>query len=132
MVENLLHSEITERILKCYFSVNRLIPSGLPADFYGNALTIEFERNGLKAVRNHPVEVKFRGEGIGCLVADFLVEGKVLVKVIGKDSVDKEAEDSTRLLLRFSEFEVGMILNSSGDFDFKRLILSNEFKKNVE
>ena len=125
----LLHAEITERILKCFFSLNGAAPYGLPADFYRNALAVEFEQNGLKAVRNQPVAVKHRGAEIGELVADFLVENSVLVRVISKNAADDQAVEEAKMLLRFSEFEVCLILNASGDHDFKRLILSNELKR---
>ena len=129
MTEKLIHKNITEKILQSFFAVNKTLPHGLLADIYGNALAIEFEHNNLAVTRNYAIELKYRDVKIGSLHADFLVDNKVLVKVVSADSINKSIVEDTKLLLRTSGHEVCMILNSLGDNEYKRIIFSNEYKR---
>jgi GxxExxY protein len=129
MTEKLIHKNITEKILQSFFAVNKTLPYGLLADIYGNALAIEFEHNNLTVIRNYAIELKYRNEKIGSLHADFLIDDKVLVKVVSTDSINKSIVEDTKLLLRTSGHEVCMILNSLGDNEYKRIIFSNEYKR---
>ena len=130
MTEKLLHSSVTEKIIQSFFTVNKNLQYGLPADAYGNALVIEFEQNNLKVEKDCSVELKYRKIKIGVLRADFLVDKKVLVRVVSVDKINKRIEDDSKLLLRNSEYEVCMVLNSLGDNDYKRIIFTNDYKKN--
>ena len=129
MNEKLIHPDITDKILFSFFSVNKALERGLETDFYRNALALEFKHNSLTFQRNVPVELTYRGEKIGELLAEFVIEGKVLVVVIGKETVDKSAEQAAGLILKNSELEVCLVLNAAGDNDFKRVFISNEHKK---
>ena len=131
MTEKLIHKNITEKILQSFFAVNKTVPQGLPADIYGNALAIEFAYNNLTTNRNYAIELKYRNEKIGNLHIDFLVDNKVLVNIVSCDSINKSIIEDTKLLLRTSGCEVCMVLNSSGDNDYKRVIFSNEYKKKL-
>ena len=53
----------------------------------------------------------------------------MLVKVVSVDSISKQIEDDAKLLLKFSKFEVCIILNKFGDNEFKRVIFTNDYKK---
>ena len=61
--------------------------------------------------------------------ADFLIEEKVLVKVVSTESIDKGIIEDIKLLLQTSGYEICMILNSLGDNEYKRIIFSNEYKR---
>ena len=128
MTEKLIHKNITEKILQSFFAVNKTLPYGLSADIYGNALAIEFNQNNLTVTRNYEIELKYRNEKIGSLHVDFLIDKKVLVKVVSEENIIKAIVDDTKLLLRTSGYEICMILSSSGDNEYKRIIFSNEYK----
>ena len=129
MKEKLLHEKITDKILFSFFSVNKVIERGIETDFYRNALAVEFKHNNLNFQRNFPVQLEYRGEKIGELFAEFLIEKKVIVKVVDQETIDKNSEQDARQLLKNSEIEICMVLNASGENDFKRVFLSNEYKK---
>ena len=128
MAEKLIHSTITEKIIQSFFIVSKTLQNGLSTDFYRNALAIEFEQNNLTVIKNHPVELKYRDIKIGELKADFLVNESVLVMVVNVESINKSLEESSKLLLRNSEYEICMLLNFSGENEYKRLIFSNDYK----
>ncbi len=128
MAEKLIHENITEKILKSFFAVNKILPNGLSSEFYGNALEIEFKHNKLNIERNFSVELIYRSKHIGYLIADFFIEQKVLVKIVSSSTINKDIINDAKLLLRASGCEICMILNSFGDNDYKRVIFSNEYK----
>ena len=129
MKGKLLHEEITDKILFSFFSVNKVIDRGIETDFYRNALAVEFKHNNLTFQRNFPVQLEYRGEKIGELLAEFLIEKKVMVKVVDQEIIDMIAERGAKLLLKNSEIEICLVLNAAGENDFKRVFLSNEYKK---
>ena|SRR3990172_5959821 len=128
MAEKLIHSIITEKIIQSFFIVTKTLPNGLSSDFYRNALAIEFEQNNLTVIKNHSIELKYRAVKIGELKADFLINENVLVMVVNVESINKSIEESSKLLLRNSEYEICMVLNFSGESEYKRLIFSNDYK----
>ena len=128
MAEKLIHSTITEKIIQSFFIVTKTLPNGLSSDFYRNALAIEFEQNNLTVIKNHSIELKYRAVKIGELKADFLINENVLITVVNAESINKSIEESSKLLLRNSEYEICMVLNFSGESEYKRLIFSNDYK----
>ena len=75
------HEGITEKIISAFYEVYNVLGYGFLEKVYENALMIEFEKIGLKYVNQYPIKVFYRGKIIGDYVADFVVEGKVIVEV---------------------------------------------------
>lgn len=130
MAEKLLHSTITAKILQSFFAVNKAFRFRLPLDFYRNALAIEFEKNNLKVLRNYSLEIKYQSIKIGDLHTDFLINDKVLVWIVNTENISKELEEEAKLRLRYSVYEVCLILSSVGETDYKRIVFTNNYKKN--
>ena len=126
MNETLLHGEISDQILKSFFTVNKAFPIGFPIELYKKAIPIEFEINGLTFTNNHSIIFSYKNTEIGTLCADFLINSKVLVLIENVNHIDKNIEQKANLLLRYSEYEVCIILNIGGDRDFKRIIFTND------
>ena len=130
METKLLHAEITEKIINCFFTVNKTLPYGLSTEIYRNALTIEFEYNSLNVERNYSIELKYRNKKISVFNADFLINDKVLVLVICIEKIDRQTEEYSKLLMRESKYEVCIVINTFGDTEYKRYIFTNNYKKN--
>jgi GxxExxY protein len=92
-------------------------------------LAIEFEQINLNVIIDYSIEIEYRNIKIGELKADFLINENVLVKVVNVDLISKQIEEEAKLLLRYSKFEVCIILNKFGDNEFKRVIFTNDYKK---
>ena len=45
------------------------------------------------------------------------------------ENINKQIEDDSKLLLRSSIYDVCMILNTLGDYEYKRIIFTNDYKK---
>ncbi len=57
----LLHGELTDKIIACYFEVYNNIGYGFLENVYENAFMYELELQGLKAVRQAKVNVFYKG-----------------------------------------------------------------------
>lgn len=129
MAEKLLHSEITEIIIASYFNLNKAMQYGLPTEIYRNALAVEFENNNLTIDRNVSIEVKYRNKPIGNLVADFIINQKVMVLLFNVEMINRQYEEEAKHFLRYSQYEVCIMLNRKGDSEYKRILFTNDFKK---
>ena len=71
-----------------------------------------------------------RGSGVGKYYADLLVENKVIVELKAAEAICEEHEAQLVHYLRATELEVGLLLNFGKTPEFKRKVLTQEFKTN--
>ena len=103
--------EVTEKIIGAFYKVYNFLGYGFLERVYERALAIEFENIGLKFGRQVPVEVLYSGKVVGNYIADFIVEGRVVVEI--KAIRELTECDGKQLLnyLRVTGKEVGLLLN---------------------
>jgi GxxExxY protein len=76
---SMLHEEITKDILGSAMAVLNELKPGLDERLYENALVIELRVRGHEIEQQREFPVHYRGQRIGRLVPDLLVDGKVIV-----------------------------------------------------
>jgi GxxExxY protein len=111
----LLHRELTDVIIKCFFSVYNSLGYGFLEAAYRNALGVELGFHGLTVKREVPVELAYRGVSIGAYRIDLLVNNLVDEKQLGN-------------YLKATSFEVGLLFNFGPDAKLQRVIHSNSRK----
>ena len=74
-------NEITEKIIKCCFTVSNTLGCGFLEKVYENALAIEMRKMDLCIEQQHGIPVYYMGEVVGEFIADLLVERTVLVEL---------------------------------------------------
>ncbi len=123
------HEELTEKIIGIFYKVYNALGYGFLEKVYENALKIEFRKSGLDFDCQAPIQVLYDGEVIGDYVADFIVDGKVVVEV--KANAELGVSDESQLLnyLRCTGLEVGLLLNFGEKAKFKRKVFETA-KKN--
>lgn len=116
------HEELTDRIIGIFYQVYNKLGYGFLEKVYENALKIEFRKAGIDFDCQVPVQVFYDDEVIGEYVADFIVDGKVVVEV--KANVGLGVADESQLLnyLRCTGLEVGLLINFGKEADFKRKV----------
>ena len=87
----LLHSEITQRIIGCFFAVYRELGPGFSEAVLQRAMVIALQQAGLRAEEEVRLKVDFRGKVIGTFYADIVVEGVVLVEIKGRPELDRQS-----------------------------------------
>jgi len=79
--ENLLHAELTDKIIGCMYDVYNKLGYGFLEKVYENALIIKLRQLGLEVVQQAPVNVYFEGSLVGEYIADLIVDGRVIIEV---------------------------------------------------
>src|SRR2546428_2422887 len=79
--EKLLHSDVTELIIKAFFHVYNTLGYGFLEKVYENALRLKLEEWGLSVGQQVPIKVYFEGKLVGDYFADLIVAGRVIVEV---------------------------------------------------
>ncbi|MDP6541360.1 MAG: GxxExxY protein, partial [Phycisphaerales bacterium] len=63
--EKILFGDLTERVIGAAIEVHRTLGPGLLESIYERALAIELQHCGLRAARQVPCRVKYRGVDLG-------------------------------------------------------------------
>ncbi len=74
----MLHEEITKSIIGAAMTVLNELRPGLDEKLYENALAIELRARGHTVEQQREYPVHYRGQFIGKLVPDLIVDGKVM------------------------------------------------------
>ena len=79
--DNAALDRLSERIIGCAFTVSNTLGVGFLERVYGNALAHELAKAGVNAKSQHEITVRYDGVIVGEYVADFLVEGAIVVEL---------------------------------------------------
>lgn len=132
MEEKLKHADITDKILKAFFTkVYRRLGYGFLEKVYVNALVIELRRMGLKVAEQVRILVYYDGIVIGEYYADLVVEDLVIVECKAIKKLDDDDEAQLLNYLRATPYEVGLLLNFGPKPDFRRKAFDNANKPSV-
>ena len=124
----LKHKELTEKIIKVFYSVYSQLGYGFAEKVYERAMVICLEEAGLKVESQIPIKVHFKGQVIGEYVADVLVENLVILELKAVSNVIDAHVAQLLNYLRGSELEVGLLFNFGPKPEFKRLVFDNRRK----
>jgi GxxExxY protein len=121
---DLLHREVTERVIGLFFDVYNELGAGFLESVYAGALAVAVQQEGLRHRREAALEVVFRGVSVGLFRADLVIEDRVVVEVKAARTIDPVHEAQLINYLRASGFEVGLLLNFGPKATFRRLAYS--------
>lgn len=129
----LLHEEITDTIIKCFYKVYNELGFGFLEKVYENALLFELRSLGLKAEKQIPVQVYYLGINVGNYFADIIVNDKVIIEIkAGENGLVEEHELQLINYLRATDIEVGLLLSFGKKPVFKRKIFTNNNKNHLK
>jgi len=77
--ENFKHSEITEKIIKSFYTVFNSLGYGFLEKVYENAMYFELKKYGLFVEKQKSIQVFYENELVGDYFADLIVNEKVIV-----------------------------------------------------
>ena len=125
----LLHEEITEMIIKSFYTVYNKLGYGFLEKVYENALLLELRKEGLNCAKQVPIEVYYEKLSVGNYFADILVEDKIILELkAGEGALIEEHELQLINYLKATDKEVGLLLFFGKKPVFKRKIFTNENK----
>lgn len=123
------HSDITEQILASFYAVYSALGYGFLEKVYVNALKIELEMRGFKALKEFEIKVHYAGQMIGEYYADLIVAESVIVEVKAAKLLTQEHEAQLLNYLKATPYEVGLLLNFGPKPEQKRRSFDNNRKE---
>jgi GxxExxY protein len=128
--ENYKHSDITDKIIKCFYKVYNTLGYGFLEKVYENALFLELRGLGLFVEKQKQIEVYYENEKVGEYYADLIVSESVIIELKAAESLCEEHEYQLINYLKATEIEVGILLNFGKSPQLKRKVFSNNIKTN--
>ncbi len=124
----MLQKEITDKILRAYYTVYDELGYGFSEKIYENAMCKELARLGLDCSKQLPIKVYYKGEIVGEYFADILVNGSVIVELKACSTLVEEHEHQLLNYLKATDAEVGLLLNFGMQPIFRRKVFMNALK----
>ena len=120
----LIYEELSNKIIKAYYNVEKVLGKGLAEKVYENALCIELEEMGVPYVRQKELPVEYKGHNIGNYIADIMVDDKIILELKAVNAITQEHVAQTLNYVNLTHSKVGYILNFSQQegLGFKRLL----------
>ena len=128
MVEIMLQKEITDKILRAYYTVYNELGYGFSEKIYENAMCKEMGRLGLECSKQLPIKVYYKGEIVGEYFADIIVNELVIVELKACSTLIAEHEHQLLNYLKATDAEVGLLLNFGMQPIFRRKVFMNALK----
>jgi len=124
--DNYKHSDITENIIKAFYTVYNTLGYGFLEKVYQNALFIELVGMGMFVEKQKQINVYYEGMDVGSYYADLTVESLVIVELKAAEALCEEHEFQLINYLKATEIEVGLLLNFCKKPEFRRKVFSNK------
>ena len=125
---NFKHTDLTELIIKAFYTVYHTLGYGFLEKVYRSAMTIELRKSGLDVIREARITVYYDGEVVGEYFADLLVAGAVIVELKAVKRLLPEHEAQLLNYLKATPYEVGLLLNFGPKPEIKRKAFDNSRK----
>ena len=109
--KNLLHSDVTERVLGAALEVSNTLGAGFLEKVYERALMRELVLRGVRASSQASLSVFYKGERVGDYFADIVVEERVVVELKCVEALGAAHTAQCLNYLRASGKRVCLLLN---------------------
>jgi GxxExxY protein len=126
---DLLHKEITEKIIKCFYKVYNTLGYGLLEKVYENAFAIELRKIGFEVKCQFPINVYYESEIVGDYYADIIVNNLVIIELKATKLLNEDHENQLINYLKATKIELGLLMNFGKEAIYKRKVFMNCFKK---
>jgi len=122
------HAEVTEQIIRAFYTVYNTLGYGFLEKVCVKALLLELKNLGLTVANEVAIDVLYAGEVVGEYFADLVVNGVVIVEVKAAKALADEHEAQLPNYLKATHFEVGLLLNFGPKAEIKRKAFDNVHK----
>ncbi len=107
----LLYSDLTRAIIGAAMEVHRVLGHGFLEAVYEAALAHELDLRRIPYERQKRLTVTYKGEAVGDYVADFVVDGKVVVELKATKGLTEVDEAQLLNYLKVTGLRVGLLFN---------------------
>ncbi|NVO20937.1 MAG: GxxExxY protein [Bacteroidetes bacterium] len=120
--------ELSDKVIKCFYTVYNKLGFGFLEKVYTNALMIELERSGLHVEKQKQIKVYYDKVQVGEYYADLIVEDSIILELKAAEGLVEEHEMQLINYLRATEKEIGLLLNFGKKPQIRRKIFTNDRK----
>ena len=124
----LVHGDLTEKIVGVFYGVFRELGTGFPEALYRRAMCIALEQAGIACQQEVPITVYFRGQPIGNFRLDLVAERCVVLECKVADRIVPGHRVQLLNYLTASDLSVGLVLNFGASPTFSRVVNENRRK----
>lgn len=128
MNDNYKYSDLTDKMIRAYYNVYNRLGYGFLEKVNENAMMMELPKFGLECINQYPIKVYYDEKPIGDYYADIIVNSLIIIELKAAESLCEEHECQLINYLKATELEVGILFNFGKEPQFKRKVLTKEFK----
>jgi len=128
-MNELLHKDLTNKIINCFYLVYNTLGFGFLEKVYENALLIELHKKGMFAEKQKPIKVFYQQQIVGEYFADIIVDETIILELKAAEYIIEEHELQLINYLKATDKEIGLLLNFGKKPEFKRKIFTNDRKE---
>lgn len=107
-------TEVSRKLIGCAIEVHKGLGPGYSRDVYMKSLALELTATGVAFEVGRKYPVLFRGQNVGEIAADLVIDNRFVVAVLAdRGDVGGAERGGVRALLRSADMELGLIINFS-------------------
>ena len=107
-----LYEDLTRKIIKACYTVHNELGCGFFEKVYQEALSIVLKEYEIPFEREKHLPISFQGHLLNCdYIADFVVDGKVIVELKALAELDTICEAQVINYLKATGLQVGLLIN---------------------
>ena len=132
MSDTYKYSETTSLIIQAFYKVYNTLKFGFLEKVYENSLLIELRKFGLNCRQQLQIDVFYLDDCVGYYQADIIVNESIIIEIKSAESLCEAHEAQLTNYLRATNIEVGMLLNFGKKPEFKRKVVTAEYKTHLK
>jgi len=119
----LLFEDLTYKIIGAAMEVHKILGQGFLEAVYEEALAHEFNLRNIPYERQKALNVKYKEIIAKQYIADFVIEGKVIVEIKAMKALTEVEEAQMQNYLKATGIRVGLLINfGEKSLKYKRII----------
>jgi GxxExxY protein len=99
------------RVIGCMIEVHKQLGPGFLENVYRRAVTLEFERQGIRFEAEKKIELQYKGDCIGTHRLDLFVDDQLVVELKTVEELHKKHYAQVRSYLKAVQKPVGLLVN---------------------
>ena len=119
-------NDLTHTVIGCAYKVHNVLGFGFIENVYENALRIELNKLGIRALQQEELKVWYEDHIVGVFKPDLWLPGQLIIEVKSVRNLLKEHEVKLVHYLTASRIDDGLLINFGQSVEVKRKF--REFK----
>ncbi len=108
------NDQIREKVIGAAMAVHRTLGPGFLEAVYEKALAIELQHAGIEFESQRPMDVHYRGLSVGHFIADFVIEGDLILEIKAVSALTTAHEVQLVNYLTATGTDNGLLINFGG------------------